>query len=111
MVRLVSLRPGRPAPVQAEPRAIDAPPMSPDPRASSSGLGLARSARFVADEVPVELRRVVEFLNQQMSPAEVLAVEIKQYVGREMKTLVSCVVGQTVEAQQKKTETACYWTS
>ena len=57
---------------------------------------------FVADKVPVELRRVVEFLNQQMSPAEVLAVEIKQYVGQEMKTLVPRVVGQTVEAQQKK---------
>jgi hypothetical protein len=57
---------------------------------------------FVADEVPVELRCVVEFLNQQMSPAEVLAVEIKQYVGQEMKTLVPRLVGQTVEAQQKK---------
>ena len=31
MVRLVSLRPGRPAPLQAEPRAIDAPQMSPEP--------------------------------------------------------------------------------
>lgn len=57
---------------------------------------------FVGDDVPVELRRVVEFLNQQMNPAEVLAVEIKQYVGQEMKTLVPRVVGQTVEAQQKK---------
>ncbi len=35
---------------------------------------------FVADEIPTELRRIVEFLNQQMDPAEVLAVEIKQYV-------------------------------
>jgi hypothetical protein len=35
---------------------------------------------FVADEVPPELRRVVEFLNGQMDPAEVLAVEVKQYV-------------------------------
>ena len=33
---------------------------------------------FVADEIPSELRRIVEFLNQQMDPAEVLAVEIKQ---------------------------------
>lgn len=57
---------------------------------------------FVADEVPTELRRVVEFLNQQMDPAEVLAVEIKQYVGENLKTLVPRVIGQTVEAQQKK---------
>ena len=35
---------------------------------------------FVADEIPVELRRIVEFVNGQMDPAEVLAVEIKQYV-------------------------------
>lgn len=58
---------------------------------------------FVADQIPAELRRVVEFLNQQMDPAEVLAAEIKQYAGQGTKTLVPRVVGQTVEAQQKKT--------
>src|SRR5687767_5852594 len=35
---------------------------------------------FVADEIPPELRRIVEFLNQQMDPAEVIAIEIRQYV-------------------------------
>ncbi len=34
---------------------------------------------FVADVIPRELRRIVEFLNEQMDPAEVLAVEIKQF--------------------------------
>ncbi len=58
---------------------------------------------FVSDEIPTELRCIVEFLNQQMDPAEVLAVEIKQYVGGDLKTLVPRVIGQTVEAQQKKT--------
>ncbi len=57
---------------------------------------------FVADSIPDELRRVVEFLNGQMDPAEVLAVEIKQYVGGDLKTLVPRVVGQTAEARQKK---------
>ncbi len=57
---------------------------------------------FVADEIPSELRRVVEFLNSQMDPAEVLAVEIKQYLGETLKTLVPRVFGQTAEAQQKK---------
>jgi hypothetical protein len=57
---------------------------------------------FVADEIPSELRRVVEFLNGQMDPAEVLAVEIRQYVGGEMQTLVPRVLGQTAAAQQKK---------
>jgi hypothetical protein len=49
---------------------------------------------FVADEIPSELRRIVEFLNEQMDPAEVLAVEIKQYMGEGLKTLVPRVFGQ-----------------
>jgi hypothetical protein len=57
---------------------------------------------FVADVIPPELRRVVEFLNGQMDPAEVLAVEIKQFVGQGLKTLVPRVIGQTVEAERKK---------
>lgn len=57
---------------------------------------------FVADEIPSELQRIVEFLNGQMDPAEVLAVEIKQYVGRGLQTLVPRVLGQTAEARQKK---------
>lgn len=57
---------------------------------------------FVADVVPEKLRRVVEFLNGQMDPAEVLAVEIKQYVGGNLKTLVPRVVGHTAAATQKK---------
>jgi hypothetical protein len=57
---------------------------------------------FVADEIPAELRRIVEFLNAQMDPAEVLALEIKQYIGEGLKTLVPRVIGQTAEAQQKK---------
>ena len=49
---------------------------------------------FVADEIPAELRRVVEFPNEQMDSAEVLAIEIKQYVGEGMRTLVPRVIGQ-----------------
>jgi len=57
---------------------------------------------FVADIIPPELQRIVEFLNSQMDPAEVVAVEIRQYVGQGLKTLVPRVIGQTVEAHQKK---------
>jgi hypothetical protein len=57
---------------------------------------------FVADEIPKELRRIVEFLNEQMTPAEVLAVEIKQFSGQDFKSLVSRVYGQTEEARTKK---------
>jgi hypothetical protein len=57
---------------------------------------------FLADAIPPELRRVIEFLNGQMDPAEVIAVEVKQYVGSGLKALVPRVLGQTVEAQNKK---------
>ena len=57
---------------------------------------------FVADVIPVELQRIVDFLNTQMDPATVLAVEIRQYCGRGLKTLVPRVIGQTAEAQRKK---------
>jgi hypothetical protein len=63
---------------------------------------------FVADRISPELQRVVEFLNKQTDPAEVLALEIKQYISSAdgMKTLVSNVIGQTAEALQKKSSTA-----
>ena len=57
---------------------------------------------FVADEIPPELKRIVEFLNAQMDQVEVLGVEIKQYVGQGLKTLVPRVIGQTAEAQRRK---------
>ena len=57
---------------------------------------------FIADEIPPELRRVVEFLNGQMDPAEVLAIEVKQFVGEDLKALVPRVLGQTEAARQKK---------
>jgi hypothetical protein len=57
---------------------------------------------FVADAIPPELRRIVEFLNVQMDPAEVLAVEIKHYVGPGLKTLVPRIIGQTSEAESRK---------
>lgn len=59
---------------------------------------------FVADEIPRELRRIIEFLNGQMDPAEVLGLEIRQYVGGngKLKTLVPRVIGQSAGAQDKK---------
>ncbi len=59
---------------------------------------------FVADEIPIELKTIIEFLNNHMNKPEVLGIEIKQYTANEEKirTLVSRVIGQTVEAQTKK---------
>jgi hypothetical protein len=65
---------------------------------------------FVADEIPPELRRVVEFLNAQTDPAEVLAIEIRQYVGKDLKSLVPRVIGQTAEAERKRSPRAEPWT-
>jgi hypothetical protein len=45
---------------------------------------------------------VVEFLNTQMDPAEVLAVEVRQYIGGAFRGLVPRVLGQTEQGIQKK---------
>lgn len=57
---------------------------------------------FVSDVIPSELRRIVEFLNEQMDPAEVLAVEVQQFVGGGRRTLVPRVIGTTAESERKK---------
>jgi hypothetical protein len=59
---------------------------------------------FAADAIPAELRRIVEFMNEQMSPTEVLALEVRQYTedGGRQQTLVSRVFGWTAAAQRRK---------
>lgn len=58
---------------------------------------------FIADRVPPELKRIVEFLNRQMNPAEVLAIELRQYAdGNGQKTIVPVVYGQTQDALNRK---------
>lgn len=61
---------------------------------------------FVADRIPTELQRIVEFLNEQMANTEVLAIEIRQYLAETpsgpLRTLIPRVLGQTVKAQDAK---------
>ena len=57
---------------------------------------------FIADRIPPELRKIVEFLNTQMQPAEVLAIELRQYAGGDLKTLAPIVLGQTQGALTQK---------
>lgn len=57
---------------------------------------------FVADNIPSELKAIIEFLDKQMKPAKVLAVEVKKYSGEGNKALVPRVKGQTEEARQRK---------
>lgn len=49
---------------------------------------------FVADGIPDELARIVEFLNEQMPNIEVLAVEIKQFRGESNQALFPRVIGR-----------------
>lgn len=61
---------------------------------------------FVADRIPKEVARIVEFLNEQMRPAEVLAIEVEQFTSATgMRTLVPKLVGQTERAQTAKAVT------
>jgi hypothetical protein len=62
---------------------------------------------FVADSIPIELRRIVEFLNRQMDPAEVLAIELRQFASESgLRTIVPMVIGQTQDAATKKSASA-----
>ena len=49
---------------------------------------------FVADAIPDDLARIVEFLNEQMDRIEVLAVEVKRFEGKMPQTFMPRVIGQ-----------------
>jgi ribosomal protein L7Ae-like RNA K-turn-binding protein len=57
---------------------------------------------FVADEIPRELRRLVEFLNERMQDVSAVAVEIKQYLGDGRRAVVPRVIGLTEQAKATK---------
>jgi hypothetical protein len=55
---------------------------------------------FVADELPPQLRRVIEFLNEQMKDVEVLGVELPQFKTSDDKqrAIAPSVIGRTSAA-------------
>jgi hypothetical protein len=58
---------------------------------------------FVADVIPTELQRIIEFLNEQMQAVEVLGVSIRRFQSPgNQHAYVARVVGQTAVAQQMK---------
>ena len=58
---------------------------------------------FVADDMPDELTRIVEFLNATMPNVDVLAVEIKKFDGDSgIRTLVPRVIGRTAKPATSK---------
>ena len=57
---------------------------------------------FVADEIPTRVKTVVEFLNEQMDPCEVLALEIRQLTGKDgLQMIAPRIVGQTAKTVMK----------
>lgn len=57
---------------------------------------------FVADSIPDELRRIIEFLNAQMEPAEVLGIEVKHFTDGKLRSVIPNVVGETMAAKIRK---------
>ncbi|MEX2374053.1 MAG: hypothetical protein WD942_00490 [Dehalococcoidia bacterium] len=60
---------------------------------------------FVADRIPANLRRIIEFLNERMESVEVLGVELRQYLnvdGVPGQTIVPTVIGRTATAERVK---------
>lgn len=60
---------------------------------------------FVADVIPPELRRIIEFLDSQVETSEVVGVEVKKYQGKlkgkEILTLVPRLIGKSSTERQK----------
>lgn len=57
---------------------------------------------FAADNMPDETRLIIEFLNKQMSPAEVYGIQIKKYASQGFQTVVPELVGLTAETKAQK---------
>ena len=61
---------------------------------------------FVADELPSEVRRIIEFLNAKMTDVQVLGVELRQYVGNKLRAMVPRIIGQTEATRRTKSTNA-----
>ena len=58
---------------------------------------------FAADAIPDSLRRIIEFLNNQMQNTEVLGLEIKQYISEDgQQMLLPRIIGKTLQATDAK---------
>src|SRR4051812_50166526 len=57
---------------------------------------------FISDTVPDGLQVIVEFLNERMTPTEVLAVEVRQFLAGSDQILQARLLGQTGRAREVK---------
>ena len=64
---------------------------------------------WVSDAIPKELRRIIEFLNVQMDPAQAIGIEIKMYTGQGLRTVVPRVINPTTQ-QHVSTSLGKQWT-
>lgn len=63
-------------------------------------------AMIVADEIPFELRRVLEFMNEKMDDVEFLGLELQLYSTAGYRTLVPRLVGRTAQAEDRRSGTS-----
>jgi hypothetical protein len=57
---------------------------------------------FVADRIPNELRRLVEFLNEKMPDVQVLALEVRQFKIESRRVVIGEAIGNTMRSQDVK---------
>jgi hypothetical protein len=57
---------------------------------------------FVADRIPSELRRLVEFLNEKMPDIQILALEVRQFKVGDRQIAVGEAVGNTMRSRDTK---------
>ena len=57
---------------------------------------------FVADRIPRELLRIVEYLNDQMDKTEVLAIEVRKYASNNTTAYAPRVLGRRAASSERK---------
>ncbi len=57
---------------------------------------------FISDTIPDGLQVIVEFLNERMTPTEVLAIEVRQFLAGGDQILQARLLGQTARAREVK---------
>lgn len=58
---------------------------------------------FVCDTISQSLKRVIEFLSDLLSPAEIYGIEVRQFIGNGLKIYTPYVIGFSAEAIKKRT--------
>lgn len=57
---------------------------------------------ITADGIPENLKRIIEFLNKQMNPAELIGIDLRKFGHEDYEVYTSTVIGSTEESKAKK---------